>query len=152
MQEYKTFNVVDNPDGYATQIQATSIEHAVEEFKAIMFATPELYNIGEDGISDTVRIYVVDSEDETNRTVEDVQFTEDRIINAKNYTFERFLIDACKEVLHERAYWISPTQYADNVLDSMHNGTHYEDDFGNAWRYEIPARDTKDGIPFVVSV
>ena len=152
MQEYKTFNIVDNPDGYATQIQATSIEHAIQEFKSIMFTNPDAYNIGEDGISNTVKIYAVDSEDETNRMVEHVEFTEDKIINAKNYTFERFLIEACSEVLHDSAYWINPTQYADDVLDTLHNGTHYEDDCGNAWYYEIPARDTKDGIPFVVSV
>ena len=66
----------------------------------------------------------------------------------QNKEFEDLLFAECKKHLKES---INHKHYADMTLDSLYHDGKYIDDGGDENYYEIPARDSKDGLPHVVS-
>ena len=65
-----------------------------------------------------------------------------------NKEFEDLLFAECKKHLKKN---IHHRYYAEMTLDSLFHDGKYIDDSGDENYFEIPASDSKDGLPHVVS-
>ena len=85
----------------------------------------------------------------TDNDIESIECAHDRLVNLEHYndTFERMIIEACKQHLKPT---IEPYTYATVTLDELFNGTLYASPDNTKYFFEIPARDTLSGLPVVI--